>query len=101
MPLPEFPEKISSLSSEELEGMDEVIYIRPDDGASFSLNLTAAAVLDLCDGTRSRDDIARQLAECLPAGSTPDAATIRSDVDDILHNFVDLGLIYADNAASD
>ncbi|PJC70499.1 MAG: hypothetical protein CO017_05085, partial [Zetaproteobacteria bacterium CG_4_8_14_3_um_filter_59_5] len=62
MPLPEHPEKIANLSSEELEGLDEVIYVRPDTGASFSLNLTAAAVLDLCDGKRSRTDIAGIIA---------------------------------------
>ena len=101
MPLPEFPEKIPSLSSEELEGLNEVIYIRPEDGASFSLNMTAAAVLDLCDGTRNRDDIARLLAGFLPSGSTPDAATVSSDVDTILRTFADNGLIYTENKASD
>ena len=101
MQLPEFPEKISSLSSEELDGLDEVIYIRPEDGASFSLNMTAAAVLDLCDGTRSHDDIARLLTDCLPAGRAPDAESIASDVDSILHTFVDLGLIYAEDRTAD
>jgi len=101
MSLPEFPEKISSLSSEELEGLDEVIYVRPEDGASFSLNMTAAAVLDLCDGRRSRDEIARLLGDALPPEIAPKKAKIGADVDAILRTFVDQGLIYADSTASD
>jgi Coenzyme PQQ synthesis protein D (PqqD) len=95
MPLPDYPERLAGLYSEELEGLDEVIYVRPEDGASFSLNLTAASVLELCDGRHSRDEIARQLADALPAGSAPEVTEIGADVDAILNSFAEHGLIYA------
>ncbi len=101
MSLPEYPEKLANLIGEELEGLNEVIYVRPDDGASFSLNMTASSILELCDGKRSRDEIARLLAEALPTGAAPDQAKISADVDAILTNFVDYGLIYIDTEASD
>lgn len=94
MPLPDYPERLASLYSEELEGLDEVIYVRPEDGASFSLNLTAASVLELCDGRHTRDEIARQLEDALPAGSVPAEAQIGADVDAILNSFIEHGLIY-------
>jgi len=101
MSLPEYPEKVSNLIGEELEGLNEVIYVRPEDGASFSLNMTASSVLELCDGKRSRDEIACLLAEALPAGTAPDQENISADVDAILANFVDYGLIYVASEASD
>jgi hypothetical protein len=96
MSLPEFPEKVNNLIGEELEGLNEVIYVRPEDGASFSLNMTAASILELCDGERSREDIVRLLAVALPAGTAPDQTKIGADVDAILESFVDYGLIYAE-----
>ncbi|OIO70529.1 MAG: hypothetical protein AUJ58_02575 [Zetaproteobacteria bacterium CG1_02_55_237] len=101
MSLPELPEKVGNLIGEELEGLNEMIYVRPEDGASFSLNMTAASILELCDGKRSRVEIARLLADALPAGTAPDQAKISDDVDAILANFVDYGLIYADAEAPD
>ena len=93
MPQPEYPERIAGLDSEELEGLDEVIYVRAGDGASFSLNLTAAAVLDLCNGRRSRREIAAEI-EKLP---TPDGEDVAADVDRIIEQFVEHGLVYADD----
>lgn len=93
MPLPEYPQREPSLFGEELEGLDEVVYVRPVDGASFSLNLTAASILDLCDGKHSRESIARLLHDSLPTDDTPDLATVRADVDAILGNFIEQGLI--------
>lgn len=92
MRLPEHPEKDANLSSEELEGLDEIIYVRPDSGASFALNLTAAAVLDLCNGQRTRIEIADIIADAA-GGGTADKARVASDVDSILQQFVDCGLI--------
>jgi len=101
MSLPEFPEKVENVLGEELEGLNEVVYVRPEDGGSFSLNMTAASILELCDGQRSRDEIARLLADALPEKASPDQRTISADVDAILANFVDYGLIYADDAKPD
>lgn len=93
MPLPEYPEKIAGLDSEELDGLDEVIYVRTEDGASFSLNLTAAAVLDLCNGQRSCREIAAEIEEI----SVPGGQNIVADVEHIIEQFVDCGLVYADD----
>jgi len=101
MSLPEFPEKVENVLGEELEGLNEVVYVRPEDGGSFSLNMTAASILELCDGKRSRDDIARLLADSLPAGTAPAQEKISADVDGMLATFVDYGLIYADDAKPD
>lgn len=97
--LPDYPERLAGLYSEELEGLDEVIYVRPEDGGSFSLNLTAASVLEMCDGQHSRDEIARQLAGALPSGITPAMEQISADVDAILSSFVEHGLIHAGSQA--
>jgi len=97
MSLPECPEKIEELSGEELEGLDEVVYVRPADGACFSLNMTAAAVLELCNGKRSRGEIAREIDAALPAG----IEQAKADVDSIIGNFVEYGLVYADDSNSD
>ncbi len=98
MPLPEYPLKVENLLCEELEGLDEVVYVQPEDGASFSLNPTAAAILDLCDGSRTADDLAAILHETL--GASLEEA--RADVDAILAEFVDYGLIYmADDDTED
>jgi len=100
MSLPELPERVENVLGEELEGLNEVIYVRPEDGGSFSLNMTASSILELCDGQRNRAEIARLLADALPAGSAPDQEKINADVDAILASFVDYGLIYADDAES-
>jgi len=92
--LPEFPEKLENVHGEELEGLDEVVYVRPEDGACFSLNITAAAVLELCNGKRSSADIAREIEAALPNGSAQAAA----DVESIIGTFVEYGLIYADDS---
>jgi len=90
MPLPEYPLKVENLLCQELEGLDEVVYVQPEDGATFSLNPTAAAILDLCDGSRTPDDLAAILHDTL--GVTMETA--RADVAAILAEFVDYGLIY-------
>ncbi len=90
MSLPEHPLKVDNLLCQELEGLDEVIYVQPEDGATFSLNPTAAAILDLCDGSRTPDDLAAILHETLGV----DMETARTDVTAILTEFVDYGLIY-------
>jgi len=95
MQLPEYPEKDASLCAEELEGLNEVIYVRPDDGATYSLNLTAASILEWCDGKRNSMDITRLLADALPENERPEISRISADVDAILIHFAEHGLIYA------
>lgn len=95
MPPPEYPEKVEGLLSEELDGLDEVVYVHPEDGASFSLNPTASAILDLCNGRRSHHDLADILHETAKA----DLTQARSDMEAILDEFAEYGLIYADDTA--
>ncbi len=94
MALPEFPEKVENVSGEELEGLDEVVYVRPEDGACFSLNITAAAVLELCNGKRNNADISHEIEAALPT----DSAQTATDVETIIGNFVEYGLVYADDS---
>jgi len=93
--LPERPEKVADLSSEELEGLNEVIYVHPANGASYSLNMTAASILEWCDGQRNRQEIAGLLADALPTDTRPDMPTLLADVDATISSFVDCGLVYA------
>lgn len=83
------PCKTPGLESEELEGLDEVVYVRTEDGSSFSLNLTAAAVLELCDGHRTPEQIASLIADW--SGEEP--AGIQHDISAILAEFAEYGLI--------
>jgi len=87
------PLKIEGLVSEELEGLDEIIYVNAESGSSFSLNPTAAAVLDLCNGQRSHDDLATVLHDTMHVGMRQAMA----DVEAILAEFAGNGLIYVDD----
>ncbi len=86
------PVRIEGLVSEELEGLDEIIYVDAESGASFSLNPTAAAILDLCNGQRSRDDLAAVLHDTVHVGMQQ----AKADVEAILAEFAENGLIYVD-----
>jgi len=97
MTLPAKPLKVERLESEELEGLDEIIYVDPENGASFSLNPTAAAILDLCNGQRSLDDLAAILHDTVHAGMQQ----ARSDVEAILTEFSEHGLICIDDTSDE
>lgn len=86
---PERPRKRSSLVREVLEGMDEVIYLDEETASNFALNATAAAVLELCDGTRTAEEIAALIAE---ATNAPPEDVLK-DVRMILTEFAGYGLI--------
>lgn len=92
MGIPAKPQKVETLESEELEGMDEVIYVDREDGNSFSLNLTAAAILELCDGNRSKDEIVELVREQCHEKQ----ARVAQDVEAILEEFAEYGIIYSD-----
>ncbi len=90
--IPEKPIKRDGLTCEEMEGMDEVIFVDSETGSNFSVNLVAAAVLDLCDGNHTDEDIANFLSETLDIGRQ--CALI--DTQAILSEFVAYGVIQAD-----
>jgi len=81
--------KADDLQSEELDGMDEVVYVRADGDIACSLNLTASAILDLCDGTHSVEDIVDMICESLHA----DREQVRKDAEAIMKEFVEYGLV--------
>jgi len=90
--VPEKPIKRDGLACEEMEGMDEVIFVDSETGSNFSVNLVAAAVLDLCDGNHTAEDIAGFLAETMNA----DRQRALIDTQAILSEFVAYGVIRAD-----
>ncbi|MDX8413953.1 MAG: PqqD family protein [Mariprofundales bacterium] len=74
------PQQQPNLAFEELEGVDEVIVINHDDNRCVSLNLTAAAVLEMCDGNHDSDAIATKLASAFEV----ELDQVRTDVETIL-----------------
>lgn len=92
MGIPDKPLKVETLESEELEGMDEVIYVDREDGNSFSLNLTAAAILELCDGSRGREEI----IEMVRTQCHEEQGRVAQDIETILEEFAEYGIIYSD-----
>ena len=92
MPLPEKPLKVQGLEYAELEGLDETICLDTEDGSSFSLNTTAVALLDLCDGRRSHEEIAAIISD----SSDAEKSQVLKDIQAILEQFTELGLVYSD-----
>jgi len=92
MTVPAKPLKVETLESDELEGMDEVIYVDREDGNSFSLNLTASAILELCNGQRGMAEIVELVRE----QCHEDGTRLARDVEAILEEFAKYGIIYSD-----
>jgi Coenzyme PQQ synthesis protein D (PqqD) len=88
--IPERPCKKPELVGEELEGMDEVIYVDAETGSNFSLNIVAATILELCDGTRTDADIAAIILSNMDA----DPERVHNDTRAILEEFAAYGLIH-------
>jgi hypothetical protein len=87
--VPERPRKKPELTGEELDGMNEVIYVDAETGSNYSLNLVAATILELCDGTRTSADIAAIILDNMQA----DAGRVQGDTQAILEEFAAYGLI--------
>jgi hypothetical protein len=56
-----------------------------------ALNLTAALVWTFCDGEAEVDEIVGKVRSAL--ATAPDEAAVRSDVDRVLHDFREAGLL--------
>jgi len=87
--IPEKPVRKASLVGEEMEEDNEVVYVDSDNEAIFSLNNTASAILDLCDGSRTSRDIAAVVADTLDV----DEERAFKDTEAVLEEFVVLGLV--------
>ena len=79
------PEAVTS------EVLDELVVYSPASSQAVSLNRTARAIWELCDGTRDIEAICLELSEA--AGTTPQS--IRSDVEAALKELDGLGLLAA------
>jgi hypothetical protein len=69
---------------------DEEVLMTPEGAKALIVNATGAAVVDLCDGTRSADEIASFIVEHIPAA---ELATVRADVDRIIGELAAAGLL--------
>jgi hypothetical protein len=75
------------------EVLDELVAYSPATSQAVSLNVSARAIWELCDGTRTVDDICNELAEA--AGMLPEA--LRSEVQGAIDQMCNLGLLTAGN----
>ena len=87
-PVPEHPRARPTWIGEELEGLDEIIYVDTESGASISVNTIGAAILDLCDGEHNADQIATIIADTLQA----EPFQVLQDTQNILEEFAAYGL---------
>ena len=86
--VPEYPIKRPTLIGEELEGMDEIVYVDTDNGTNVSLNVIGATILELCDGSHTASDITELVVESLSG----DREQVRKDIDQILMEYAAYGL---------
>jgi len=88
--VPELPIKMSALVCEEIDE-STYVYINENDGATMTLNATASAVFDMCDGKTSDKDMAAMISETLDVGYD-DALR---DVRDVLKELSGFGFVHA------
>ncbi len=63
--VPEKPKRIDHLVCEELEDQGAYVYIHEEDGTTLTLNPTASAVFDMCDGETTADAMAAMISDTL------------------------------------
>jgi hypothetical protein len=73
------------------EVLDELVAYSPASSQAVSLNVSARAIWELCDGARTVDDICNELSNL--AGMPPEA--LRPDVQAAIDQMRDLGLLVA------
>jgi len=88
--IPEKPIQRPNIICEELEGMDEVIFVDGETGDNFAMNRMAAVILDLCDGQHTADSMSQVIYETLGG----DQARIHTDTMAVLAEFSAYGLIH-------
>ena len=71
-------------------GADEVILLDPDSGNYFTLDDIGGRIWELCDGSRSPDEIAQVLAVEYDAP----VEQIRTDVDELLGELRESRLVF-------
>lgn len=86
--IPKHPIKRPSLVGEELEGMDEIVYVDTESGTNVSLNVIGATILELCDGNHSIENIIDLVLENLSG----EREQVSKDIHHILMEFAAYGL---------
>ncbi len=81
------PRRRADIIAREME--DEILLYDPQQNSTHLLNPTAAAIWELCDGTRTPEEMAEEIVRVLPA----DRPTILSDVKRIIREFSENGLL--------
>jgi hypothetical protein len=69
---------------------DEEVLMSPDGAKALIVNATGAVVVELCDGTRSPEDIAAFIAEHTPSAPI---GTVQPDVERIIGELEAAGLL--------
>lgn len=87
--VPAYPEKITTLVPEEIDDTNETIWVDAESGSTFALNAVASAVLELCDGHHTAQDIAAIVSETL----AEEIDVVATDTQGILLEFSAHGLI--------
>ena len=88
--VPEYPIQKENIICEELEGVDEVIFVDEQTGNNYAMNRMAAVIINLCDGEHTVDHIAQIIHETLQG----DLDVIRTDTRAVLAEFSAYGLIH-------
>ena len=89
--VPEYPIRQENIICEELEGMDEVIFVDSETGNNYAMNRMAGIILDLCDGKHNSNDMAHVIHEALQG----DLQRIHTDTEAVLCEFSGYGLIHS------
>ncbi|MDQ7003459.1 MAG: PqqD family protein [Ghiorsea sp.] len=63
--VPDLPQQIQGLVCEEIEGENTYFYIHQEQGTTITLNATASAIFDMCDGQTTIEAIAQVIADTL------------------------------------
>ena len=63
--VPALPKQIEGLVCEEVVGENMYFYIHEENGTTVTLNATASAIFDMCDGQTTIEDMAKVLVETL------------------------------------
>jgi len=87
--IPEYPRVREDLVFRPLAG--EWVVFDPDGRRLHVMNLTAALVWSFCDGSRSRDEIAREVRAAFP--ESPREEEVEADVIEALRTFLDQDLL--------
>lgn len=87
--IPEYPRVREELVFRPLAG--EWVVFDPDGRRLHVMNLTAALVWSFCDGSRNRDEIAREVRAAFP--EAPQEEEVEADVVEALRSFLDQDLL--------